>query len=677
MAHAIGVKDDHFMVDRALLLDRAYDTPKRLGAVRGIEMETNFLNAFRMTARNLFQKKENADIYNKLTAVLYDDANEYKKYKTKLKAVKKLLHSVMNEHVMFEDYDISALSDISSCLDDASCNRNRSDGSSDGDDDSDDGNRQRNHPKQAFCAYNEGSGKNKCVLRIPGNRLLMHNLGSASQKRLEPIFYSRLADELVRYERMREFIMGTKLSKHNMAIKVPRTLCEDEIILTQSTIGRDAGYFAKEENAPDYRVDDKDVKRVEMPNTSVFNLKRKKAPRKVAGIIKSTIPAHVIDVLPPKQNPSKFAMDVFYGMPGAETDGHITFALMVNILHVLNLLPSDENVNSTKEILCNIYSEFIASNASIKNKICEMWMHFGQTMQILARSVMLRQMDFETAVYQSGYTLTPFDIWLLAEHFSIPIILLGDPKMNDASPKDAQFFAEFFVNGASGKPHNARILYSNDDAEDGGENPNNFHVIVCTRPLNDFPVYAIVQDLDPVQQSVMRHAVDMGVNITLDVPYSAQPKHLSADFLGIEEIRAEAAQPRMPPVVSDDSGSDSGPDDIMPVIPEEEENEEPEREPEQEPEREPEPEKALPPKAPTKVTPKPKPKPKPQPQPQTPEKPEPPKTQIEIHMESGEKALDKALISLDKITASAKTPMLHSNVSELKIANGERKENES
>jgi hypothetical protein len=670
MANAIGVKDDHFMVDKVLLLEREYDTPKRLATVRGIEMETNFLNAFRITARKLFQKKENAAIYNKLLGILYDDVVDYRK---KLKEVKRLLYSLMREHVIFEDYDISALSDISSCLDHASCNGNDKNRSSD-EDDGDDGvgNRQRNHHKLAFCAYNEGSGK--CALRIPLRRLLLHNIGSSSQKLLEPIFYSRLADELVRYERMREFIMGTKLSKHNMAIKVPRTLCEDEIILTQSMIGRDAAYFAKEENVLDYSDDN--VKRAEMPNTSVFNLKRKKVPRKVVGITKSTIPAHVIEVLPDK-DPSKFAMDVFYGIPGANADGHITFALMVNILHVLNLLPSDENVNSTKQILYDIYSEFdISSNI---NKICDLWMNFGEPMQMLARAVMSNRMTFENAIGHTAYTLTPFDIWLLAEKFSIPIILLGDPRMNASSKRNAEFFASFFVNGVGGKPRNARILYAPDAVS--GIKVNNFHIIVCTRPLNDFPVYAIVQDLDPARQSVMRHSVDMGVDVTLDMSYDSQPSRISAEFLGIElgagPRESEEVQVQVAPPESDDSGSDF---DFAP-----EEREEPILQ-SQEPAKMAAaiPTGPIPPVSPgiPPIVMKPKPinrsqVPKSTPQkPESAREPEPqlPKSQIDIHLESGGKALDKALNSLDKLTTNAKTPMLHSKISELKFENAERKE---
>jgi hypothetical protein len=630
-----------------------------------------------MTARNLFQKKDNTDIYRKIASILYDDAKEYKK---KLKKVKQLLYSLMNEYVTFEDYDISALSHISSCLDDASCNGTGKNSSGDeGDEESDDGNgnisRQRNHPKLAFCAYNEGSDKNKtkCTLRIPSRRLLLHNVDSTSQQRLEPIFYSRLADELVRYERMREFIFGTKLSKHNMGIKVPRTICEDEIIMTQSMIGRDAAYFAKEENVHDYSDDN--VKRAEMPNTSVFNLKRKKEARKVVGITKSAIPAHVIDVLP-GNDPNKFAMDVFYGMPGAYADGHITFALMVNILHVLNILPSDENVNSTKQILYEIYSEFdIPSNI---NKICDLWMHFGEPMQLLAREVMRDQMDIETAINHTAYTLTPFDIWLLAERFGIPIMLLGDPRMNAASRSNADFFESFFINGVVGKPRNARILYAHDAGT--SEKMNNFHVIVCIKPLNRFPVYAIVQDLDPVRQSVMRHSVDMGVDITLDMKYETQPNRYSADFLGIGFGMREPRMAKAPLAVvpeSDESESD--------FSPEEEREEEPVL-PLQEPAIM---EKAVPlplPHAPAANPPIIKTKPKiPTRVPQTPKKPEavpeptepaPPKTQIELYMASGEKALDKALNSLDKLTTTAKTPMLHSNVSELRFENAERKDEE-
>jgi hypothetical protein len=94
----------------------------------------------------------------------------------------------------------------------------------------------------------------------------------------------------------------------------------------------------------------------------------------------------------------------------------------------------------------------------------------------------------ELAVKSSVYTLTPFDMWILASEYEVPVILFSGSGVQQQPQQ--QMGSTFFCNGCSNAGRddtNARILYSDGKAD------TRYHVIVCTHPVNSFPVYGIVQ----------------------------------------------------------------------------------------------------------------------------------------------------------------------------------------
>jgi hypothetical protein len=529
-ARAIGVKDNHYAVDKAVLLDRGYVTSGRADVVKAIELETNFYNAFRVTARHLLNKAtqpfpmdvdnandaasasavdSSATISKQIHDVVFEtDAKTKAPYAERLNKVESLLRKLMQHSVTFVDYDTSALLRIESCIKMDSCNPESAN-------------------SRSYCARDDEmrTGVGQCRLRIPEHRLMFRGANAAqSSARMEPLFYARLADELIRYPRMRDFMFTARPNDYYIASRIPQVVCENELILTQSVIdGTDAqsGYFANEENQPDaeYRANGP----VPGVNRSVFNLKRKKVVKRHAhgvvsdarleqkvqahkDLVKMSVPRGVEMCLAPVATGTgskRYTMDVFQGaFPGDVADariiknGDITFALMSNLLHIHGKLNADENVAAMKQKLIETYTGLGPERV---NRVCNVWSQSGPQMQRLAQDVMGGKVTLEFAVKSSVYTLTPFDIWILASEYEVPVILFSSSPQQQQQQQQQQqpqqqLVSRFFCNGCSNgvdASTNARVLYSDGKAD------TRYHVIVCTQPMNSFPVYGIVQHSSP------------------------------------------------------------------------------------------------------------------------------------------------------------------------------------
>ena len=510
-ANAIGVKDHH-TVDMAVLLDRGYNTSSRSKFIRMIELEANFYNVFRITARHLLNSPSdfsNADagsdsssdpeqdadtgtdsISKEIYDIVFsenDNPSDSSGYENKLTSVTALLRSLMQNSIQFVDYDTTALSRIETCIAPGSCDGTR-----------------------AYCARDDdrANSTTSCRLRIPAHRLMFHRDNSnpvPNRNLMEPLFYSRLADELIRYPRMRDFMFTERPNDYYIASRIPQVVCEDELLLTQSMIdGTDSqnGYFANEANQPDVGQ----AKQVMNINTSVFNVKRKRiveTHRRNAiteaqmkthvqtrqEVVKMSAPKSVLACLEPKRVP--YTMEVFQGVfPGDILDakivknGDITLALFINLLHVYNKLGLKENVAAVKQKLIETYDDiFRTYKAVTPMKVCNLWMKSGIQMNRLSRDVISGILTIENAIKSSVYTLTPLDLWILSTAYELPVILYSG---QEGGGNASDLSASFFCNGCSGSGSRARILYSAADSE-------SYCVMVSMHSMNSFPVYGIVQ----------------------------------------------------------------------------------------------------------------------------------------------------------------------------------------
>jgi hypothetical protein len=230
-------------------------------------------------------------------------------------------------------------------------------------------------------------------------------------------------------------------------------------------------------------------------------------------LVKMAVPRGVEVCLAPGK---RYTTDVFQGaFPGDVADpriiknGDITFALMSNLLHIHGKLSPDENTAAMKQKLIETYA---ALGHERVNRVCNVWMQSGPQMQRLAQDVMSGKTSLEIAVKSSVYTLTPFDMWILASEYQVPVILFsgtGPAGGLGTSQSHLQFNSKFFCNGCSGggSQPNARILYSDDD----DKADERYHVIVCMQPMNSFPVYGIVQYGAPDNSSappVSRYSIE-------------------------------------------------------------------------------------------------------------------------------------------------------------------------
>jgi hypothetical protein len=505
-ANAIGVKDHH-TVDMAVLLDRGYNTSSRSKFIRMIELEANFYNVFRITARHLLNSpsdfnspEQDADTgTDSISKEIYDivfSENENDNpsgssgYENKLSRVTALLRSLMQNSIQFIDYDTTALSRIETCIAPGSCDGTR-----------------------AYCARDDdrSNSTTPCRLRIPAHRLMFHRDNSnpvPNRNLMEPLFYSRLADELIRYPRMRDFMFTERPNDYYIASRIPQVVCEDELLLTQSMIdGTDSqnGYFTSEANQPDVGQG----KQAMNINTSVFNVKRKRVVethRRNAvtdaqmkthvqtrqEVVKMSAPKSVLACLEPKRVP--YTMEVFQGVfPGDILDakivknGDITLALFINLLHVYNKLNIKENVAAVKQKLIETYDDIFRTYSTVTPmKVCNLWMKSGIQMNRLARDVISGLLTIENAIKSSVYTLTPLDLWILSTVYELPVILYS--AGHEAGGNASDLSARFFCNGCSGSGagSRARILYSAADSE-------SYCVIGSMHSMNSFPLYGIVQ----------------------------------------------------------------------------------------------------------------------------------------------------------------------------------------
>ena len=571
LANAIGVKD-HFTIDKAVLLDRGYVTSGRADFIRRIELETNFYNAFRITARHLLTNAMNTKTsvtgIESIGKQIYDTAFAKREYDDKLKTMKALLKELMQNSVSFDDYDTSALSKIEACFTPGSC----------------DGVNAR-----AYCARDDEVSTPagiKCKLRIPANRLMESTTQShQSHPKMESLFYSRLADELIRYARMRDFMFTERPNDYYLISRIPKVVCENELILTQSMIdgtgeeGND-GFFKNEENQPDTDKA-KNMGTGIGVNTSAFNLKRKKVTKREKytqaneeqfstglqqrkEVVKAALPSSVDECM--VKNSGPYTMTVFQGIfPGDAQDerivknGDITFALFVNMLHLQKKLGAQENVGAVKKKLVEAYNDVLKMNLTsgrsgtqgqlTTSKICNLWTKCGSQMNRLAREILDGKLTIETAIQSPVYTMTPFDIWLLSMEYEVQVILFSGSSVENQQRSDinANMNKRFYCNGC-----NSRVLYADSDS-DPNTNPNasEYFVLVAQNAINQFPVYGIVQYAHAVGGTFSIRAKD----INFDVSSVYRTNELITDFIENISVAPAAAAATAPAATASPAAS--------------------------------------------------------------------------------------------------------------------------
>ena len=195
-------ENNYLAADIATQLSNEEDK-ERIDFIKRISLESKFYSAFRNTLKIELNKYDNIDYRNEIENIT---KNNLITYNIRLLSMKEVLFKILSNKVIFiekeEQFSINDINEIYTCivLSIDKCNSSK-----------------------PVCEFNDGI----CNLVIPKTNLV-------TQTNNQEFYYSKLADELLRYNRIKSFLMNpqTFISFGNKEYN----LKEDEILILQSLI---------------------------------------------------------------------------------------------------------------------------------------------------------------------------------------------------------------------------------------------------------------------------------------------------------------------------------------------------------------------------------------------------------------------------------------------------------
>ena len=400
--YVIQSREKTMPVDVLIATQNSTDT-EREDYIKRIKLETGFYNVFRNSIRILLNNYENHKIREELEKEIN---NYFVLYNDKLENIKLLLKKLVGEKIKFigDKNFYKLVNEVSTCIikDKTKCN---------------------NSPN--ICI----TENDKCNMILPIKNLI-------SGKENEPVYFGKMADELIRFNRIKSFMLEpqTYLSFGNIGYN----LKEDEVILIQSLLSQE--YFemliptienkyvqhnSHDESQPILtQYYDNKITSLSQANEEENNICVKTDNAYIkSSIWKSIFPANYYE--------TEYGKTCF-----------CTFALIIDLIE--NKTGEKLTMNNIKNILYDEYKKYLLQ---YKNKIVDILILEGK--KTLGDQVHSENLSFINMLYMDNYYLTPFDYWLLIVKYQIPSLFISQKPIALTKPlKDEQtdFVAYIDVN---------------------------------------------------------------------------------------------------------------------------------------------------------------------------------------------------------------------------------------
>ena len=192
------IDDSNYISIDSKIITSTNDSPKD-EFVRNVKLETNFYNSFKNLTRTVINKIDNRSVKTSLQSYISDSKDTYP---AKLEHVITLIRTLLSNYISFSYYSEEVLKEltyVTSCLDNSTCADN-------------------------FCLK---SGASDCKLNIPQKNLI-NGLDN------ETVYYARISDEILRFNRVKSFIFEPDI--YLSFLKINYDLSDTEIVLMQSSI---------------------------------------------------------------------------------------------------------------------------------------------------------------------------------------------------------------------------------------------------------------------------------------------------------------------------------------------------------------------------------------------------------------------------------------------------------
>ena len=370
---------------------------KRVDFIKRIQLETNYYNIFRNTIRILFNDYSNSEKRKEIQ----DECNKrYVLYKNQLDKVIELLHDLVKESIVF------AISNklIDKSIDSTTCVSL---------------NKEKCLEKGLLCKITN----NKCTLVLS-----KENLVNGTDNEL--FYYGRMADELIRYNRIKSFIF--KPQAYLSFGQVKYNLRDNEIIVLQDLLNQD--FF---ENLIPAEIN-KYAKYNTYDTAEPIKSQIYKGEYELDEIIN---PNYVRDCI--KSNPQKITSG-YWRNCFPENYKEIEYKNSINcpLYLIIDLVNEIKKKSLTiEEIKDDLIEEYVklTNNFGNKDRFDKIIDILKEEGQIDASQLQDGSINFEQLILQEGFLATNFDLWILLVKYEIPSIFISSKTIAESRFKFKEF----------------------------------------------------------------------------------------------------------------------------------------------------------------------------------------------------------------------------------------------
>jgi hypothetical protein len=378
-----------FDADKVLTTHKEGDNA-RVTMIKNIMLETKIYNTFRSTIRAVLNQFHNRSLRTRLLRIV-NSANYT--YVNKLKDTEAILRKLCKNNVDFVENMPEEL------LDDYL-----------------DIGENKNAESKELCLIQEDKN---CSILIPKLHLVT---GTQNEK----LYFGRIADELIRYQRIRSFMFEPKiyLNISNTNYKIN----DDEFILLQSLLTNE--YF---ENLEPFQMD-RYVKNITYDfaepvesqsyiNTNIYDMKNKISG--VSGAFDEEKAKCIKEIREVYGNAESYWKQI---LPKTVKEivlnrqPYCSFYLLMMILY--EKTGKYHSVNEIKQMLWVAYSEIWTENSV---KIEDILMKQGKV--DIIKKIKGGIADLETIIKSEEYYLTNLDIWVFSNKMNLPVVLFSEKPL--------------------------------------------------------------------------------------------------------------------------------------------------------------------------------------------------------------------------------------------------------
>jgi len=388
---------NYMTADKDFVLTNSEDKMKdeREDTVKRIRLEEQFYSAFRTMVRVLINDFDHRTTFQDLLRII---ENQNMRYRAKLRVVEEMLKTISKKHVNFvvsgKDIDFLAFHEITAC---------------------------RPGEDKQYCLLENGI----IQIQIPKQHLFPKPDGTFTDN--ETTYYKRLADELIRYKRIQSFMLESN-------IRVPVTsysVFPNEIIMLQSLLT--AEYFAS--LVPYNQIKNITFDMVNPRTSQIYsNIISLDEQFKLVGETLSD--AVQIDCIKgePRElegNKQNFWRRIFplHTQEYVYNNSPIcTFYVFIDIMLKLTHIPTNMqmktfSVMDLKQILIESYKTFMEKG--FQKAIAEIW-------RLEGKRKMFEEANggIDAVIASDEYYMTNLDMWIIADHLNLPIVLFTTSKIS-------------------------------------------------------------------------------------------------------------------------------------------------------------------------------------------------------------------------------------------------------